>query len=202
MRLYTRGLISEEEADVLLADLKNQTANLRLLIGAVETDLSRSEESKLAAMTTEAWLMALRKNLSEVEEDTEEAYLHRRELAKLLVQKITVDRDDDGRAKVDITYRFGPPEAAREADCLVGVQGTCEIRQADTASGSNDECFGNGSKEDTANPSVVDGGIPPNKSDLKFFGVYQEGSTSTGFLNLFWSRVQDPSGTTNTDPDY
>ena len=74
-----------------------------------------------------------------------------------------------------------------------------ENRQADTASGTNDESFGQGAKEDTAVPSVVTGGIPPNKSDLKFFGVYQEGTTSTGFLNLFWSRVQDPSGTTNMD---
>jgi hypothetical protein len=74
-----------------------------------------------------------------------------------------------------------------------------EIRKADTASGQNDESFGNGTKEDTAVPSVVTGGIPPNKSDLKFFGVYQEGNSSTGFLNLFWSRVQDPSGTTNMD---
>jgi uncharacterized surface anchored protein len=74
-----------------------------------------------------------------------------------------------------------------------------EVRKADTASGQQDESFGNGSKEDTANPAVVDGGIPPNKSDLKFFGLYQEGSTSSGFLNLFWSRVQDPSGTTNMD---
>jgi site-specific DNA recombinase len=124
MRLYTRELISEEEADVLLADLKNQSANLRLLIGAVESDLSKREESKLAALSTEAWLVSLRKNLWEVEEDTEEAYLHRRELAKLLVEKIAVDRDEDGRAKVDITYRFGPPEAPLEASSLVGVQGS------------------------------------------------------------------------------
>jgi hypothetical protein len=109
MRLYTRGLISEEEADVLLADLKNQTDNLRLLIGSVEADLSKKEESKLTAMNTEAWLMSLRKNLSEVEQDTHEAHLHRRELVKLLVEKIIVDRNEDGRAKVDITYRFGPP---------------------------------------------------------------------------------------------
>jgi hypothetical protein len=88
----------------------------------VEADLSKDEERKLAAMNTEAWLMALRKNLSEVERDTEEAYLHRRELVKLLVEKITADRDEDGRAKVDITYRFGPPEAPLEADSLVGVQ--------------------------------------------------------------------------------
>ena len=41
--------------------------------------------------------------------DTEEAYLHRRELWKQLVDKITVDRDEYGRAEVHITYRFGPP---------------------------------------------------------------------------------------------
>jgi len=74
-----------------------------------------------------------------------------------------------------------------------------ETRKADTQSGATDESFGQGTKEDTAVPSVVDGGIPPNKSDLKFFGLYQEGDTSGGFLNLFWSRVQDPTGTTNMD---
>jgi hypothetical protein len=77
-----------------------------------------------------------------------------------------------------------------------------ELRKADTASGSGDESFGQGTKEDTAVPSVVDGGIPPNKSDLKFFGVYQEGGTSSGFLNMFWSRVQEPSGTTNMDFEF
>jgi Prealbumin-like fold domain len=80
--------------------------------------------------------------------------------------------------------------------------GVSETRKADTASGSGDESFGNGTKEDTAVPSVVDGGIPPNKSDLKFFGVYQEGTTASGFLNLFWSRVQEPSGTTNMDFEF
>jgi hypothetical protein len=74
-----------------------------------------------------------------------------------------------------------------------------EARKQDTASGAGDESFGQGTKEDTALPKVVSGGIPPNKSDLKYFGVYQEGSTSDGFLNLFWARVQDPSGTTNMD---
>jgi hypothetical protein len=77
-----------------------------------------------------------------------------------------------------------------------------EVRRADLASGSGDNSFGQGTKEDTAIPSVVDGSIPPNKSDLKFFGVYQEGSTSNGFLNLYWSRVQDPQGTTNMDFEF
>ena len=72
----------------------------------------------------------------------------------------------------------------------------------DTASGSGDESFGQGTKEDTPAPTVVTGGIPPNKSDLKFFGVWQEGTTISGFLNLFWARVQDPSGTTNMDFEF
>jgi len=77
-----------------------------------------------------------------------------------------------------------------------------EIRKQDTTSGPTDESFGQGAKEDTAVPTVVDGSIPPNKSDLKFFGVYQEGGGTGGFLNLFWSRVQEPQGTTNMDFEF
>jgi hypothetical protein len=74
--------------------------------------------------------------------------------------------------------------------------------QADLPSGSGDNSFVQGSKEDTANPVVEFGGIPPNKSDLSWFGIYTEQnppSPPDGFLELFWSRVQDPSGTTNMD---
>ena len=124
MRLYMRELISEEETEMLLADLKNQTDNLRLLIGSVETDLAQRQENRMVAASTAAWLLALRKNLSEVEQDTEDAFEKRRELVKLLVEKIAVNRDEYGRAKVDITYRFGPPEAPLGADSLVGVQGS------------------------------------------------------------------------------
>ena len=77
-----------------------------------------------------------------------------------------------------------------------------ETRKTEAFTGSQDESFGQGTKEDTAVPSIVDGGIPPNKSDLKSFGVYQEGATSSGFLHMFWSRVQDPSGTTNMDFEF
>ena len=77
-----------------------------------------------------------------------------------------------------------------------------EKRKADAPSGTGDNSFGQGTKEDTAVPTVVSGSIPPNKSDLKFFGAYQEGTSSTGFLNLFWSRVQDPTGTTNMDFEF
>jgi hypothetical protein len=94
-------------------------------------------------------------------------------------------------------------------DWLSGGTGTSlrsgVVAKNDTPSGAADESFGNGTKEDTANPSIVDGGIPPNKSDLKAFGVYPEQGTVTTsnptgkFLALFWTRVQDPSGTTNMD---
>jgi hypothetical protein len=77
-----------------------------------------------------------------------------------------------------------------------------ETRQADEPSGAQDDSFGNGTKEDTAVPSVIDGSIPPNKSDLLNFGVYLETNASGRFLNLFWHRVQEPSGTTNMDFEF
>lgn len=70
-----------------------------------------------------------------------------------------------------------------------------EIRKVDLPTGAGDDSFGQGSKEDTPVPSVVDGSIPPNKSDLLHFGVYLEQTATTKFLHLFWHRVQEPSGT-------
>ena len=77
-----------------------------------------------------------------------------------------------------------------------------EKRKTDTPSGSGDNAFGNGSKEDTEPPSVVAGSIPPNKSDLKTFGTYLEKTAGGDFLHLFWHRVQDPTGTTNMDFEF
>jgi hypothetical protein len=77
-----------------------------------------------------------------------------------------------------------------------------EDRKDDEPTGQNDNSFGQGSKEDDAVPSVVSGSIPPNKSDLKTFGVYQEENAGGKFLNLFWLRVQDPKGTTNMDFEF
>jgi hypothetical protein len=78
-----------------------------------------------------------------------------------------------------------------------------ETRKTDLAPGSGDDSFGQGTKEDTAVPTVVSGSIPPNKSDLLNFGVYLE-TTASGarFLNMFWHRVQEPSGTTNMDFEF
>ncbi|KRE21138.1 collagen binding domain-containing protein [Agromyces sp. Soil535] len=77
-----------------------------------------------------------------------------------------------------------------------------ESRKADKASGPGDDSFGQGSKEDTAVPSVVSGSIPPNKSDLLTFGTYLEKTPGGDFLHMFWHRVQEPSGTTNMDFEF
>ena len=74
-----------------------------------------------------------------------------------------------------------------------------ETRKADQPTGSADDSFGQGTKEDTPVPSVIDGSIPNNKSDLKQFGVYNQPG---GFMELFWTRVQEPQGTTNMDFEF
>ncbi len=66
--------------------------------------------------------MSLRENLEEVEGDTEEAFAKRCELAKLLVEKIIASRDEEGRLKVDVTYRFGPPAEEYARDGVYDVQ--------------------------------------------------------------------------------
>jgi Prealbumin-like fold domain len=77
-----------------------------------------------------------------------------------------------------------------------------EARKSDKTSGSGDDSFGQGSKEDTAVPTVVSGSIPPNKSDLLTFGTYLEETAGDDFLHMFWHRVQEPTGTTNMDFEF
>ena len=69
----------------------------------------------------------------------------------------------------------------------------------DLPTGQTDDSFGNGTKEDSPVPSVVDGSIPNNKSDLLRFYVGTERFVSTDYLYLAWERVQEPNGTTNMD---
>ena len=74
----------------------------------------------------------------------------------------------------------------------------------DLPTGSGDDSFGQGSKEDTAVPKVVDGSIPNNKSDLsRFYTASEHVATpapdGSEMFYFAWERVQDPSGTTNMD---
>ena len=116
VRLYAQGHISQEELETYLIDLKNQIDNLRLLIESVDADLAQKQERKELAQTTHAWLLTLRERIAEVETGTEEAFAKRRQLVKLLVARIALGRDQDGRPRARITYRFGPlsPPAGTE----------------------------------------------------------------------------------------
>lgn len=100
--------------------------------------------------------------------------------------------DTDANLKVDGT---SPP-------AIDWANATGKIVKPDEPSGANDDSFGQGSKEDTAVPSPVLGSIPPNKSDLKTFGIYTENTGAKKFLHVFWHRVQEPSGTTNMDFEF
>lgn len=72
----------------------------------------------------------------------------------------------------------------------------------DKPTGQTDDSFGQGTKEDTAVPTVVDGSIPNNKSDLTRFYVSDENAGARHFLYLAWERVQEPTGTTNMDFEF
>src|ERR1043166_7275143 len=61
----------------------------------------------------------------------------------------------------------------------------------DKTTGQTDDSFGQGTKEDTAVPTVVNGSIPNNKSDLKRFYVAGETIGTDDFLYLAWERVQE-----------
>jgi site-specific DNA recombinase len=115
VRAYAQEHISEEELDLYLADLKNQTDNIRLLLASVEADLSQRRERMELTETTRAWLAVLRQRLAEVEEETQEAFRARRQLVKFLVAGITAgNRRKDGSAEIRITYRFGQPGGASD----------------------------------------------------------------------------------------
>jgi len=68
----------------------------------------------------------------------------------------------------------------------------------DLASGGSDNAFGQGTKEDNANVTVVSGSIPPNKSDLTRFYEASEFANGSNFLYLAWERT-NVLGSANMD---
>src|SRR6266542_6536698 len=69
----------------------------------------------------------------------------------------------------------------------------------DLASGSTDNAFGQGTKEDDPNVSVVTGSIPPQKSDLtRFYVANEQVSNGNIFLYLAWER-SNVLGSANMD---
>src|SRR6516164_8108075 len=69
----------------------------------------------------------------------------------------------------------------------------------DLPSGTGDNSFGQGTKEDNPAVTVVSGSIPPNKSDLtRFYEASQIGSNGHNFLYLAWER-SNVLGSANMD---
>jgi predicted nucleic acid-binding Zn-ribbon protein len=102
LNLYATGEIDAEWLTTHVRDREGRIDNLKLLIASVESDIASREQDRLAAEQTEAWLRRLADNLAEVEDAGPEAFRKRRELVQLLVEKITADRDEDGRPRVSI----------------------------------------------------------------------------------------------------
>src|SRR5258708_13364579 len=67
----------------------------------------------------------------------------------------------------------------------------------DLPSGSGDNAFGQGTKEDNPNVTGVSGSIPPNKSDLTRFYEASQFAGGTNFLYLAWERT-NPLAPANT----
>jgi hypothetical protein len=76
-----------------------------------------------------------------------------------------------------------------------------EQRRTDAPTGQSDDSYKGGVKEDTECPAETTGSIPNNKSDLLTFHLYEEPG-APGFVNIAWSRVSDPSGTTLMDFEF
>src|SRR5215471_638138 len=68
----------------------------------------------------------------------------------------------------------------------------------DLPSGSGDNSFGQGTKEDNPAVTVVSGSIPPNKSDLTRFYEASEFANGSNFLYLAWER-NNVLGSANMD---
>jgi uncharacterized repeat protein (TIGR01451 family) len=72
----------------------------------------------------------------------------------------------------------------------VSLAGNPQLRTlVDLPSGQNDNAFGQGTKENSTNVTVVTGSIPPNKNDLTRAYVYNDRIGATSFIYLAWERA-------------
>jgi hypothetical protein len=105
--------------------------------------------------------------------------------------------------EIDVSANLKVDGASPCIDWLAGGSNSAlragVVAKDDKPTGAGDDSFGQGTAENDANPTIVNGSIPPNKSDLKRFGVFTETGPGGKFLELFWARVQSPQGTTNMD---
>src|SRR6266567_5899825 len=84
---------------------------------------------------------------------------------------------NDGNLVVD---HAGDTDWANAPNRVIGV---------DQPSGSTDNAFGQGTKEDNPAVTVVNGSIPPNKNDLTRFYIGSEFTNGGNYLYLAWERA-------------
>src|SRR5262249_22034372 len=83
-----------------------------------------------------------------------------------------------------------------DGNLVVNTQGNTDWANApnrvtgiDQPTGKTDNSFGQGTKEDVPNVSVVSGSIPPNKNDLTRFYIASELANGKNFVYLGWERL-------------
>jgi Prealbumin-like fold domain len=107
----------------------------------------------------------------------------------------------DGNLTVDVSgqtdWCTDFPAPAATATCTTPFPGL--HTGIDKTSGTSDNSFGQGTKEDNSTVTVVSGSIPPNKSDLtRFYEASELGSNNHVFLYLAWERTNN-LGNANMD---
>ena len=80
---------------------------------------------------------------------------------------------------------IGPIDTISCGNTIPGGGANCGL---DRVNSSLDNAYGQGAKEDDANPTIVNGSIPPQKDDLTRFYVNQERATDD-FLYMAWERT-------------
>jgi hypothetical protein len=72
---------------------------------------------------------------------------------------------------------------------LDGTLDTGTTSTPDQPSGSSDNSFGQGTKENNSNVTIVQGSIPPNKNDLLHFYEASAFASGSNYLYLAWDRA-------------
>jgi hypothetical protein len=72
----------------------------------------------------------------------------------------------------------------------------------DKPTGQTDDSFTQGTNINDTPTTITTGSIPNNKSDLTHFGIYVDKAGSEPFVDVFWTRVQAPHGTTTMDFEF
>ena len=120
----------------------------------------------------------------------------------------TTFNGNDGNLIVESSPASTNTDWCNQTQTQLGT-GTCPVTalapsfsgKQDKPSGSGDDSFGQGSKEDTPCPTEVSGSIPPNKSDLTRFYVAHEKVGDNTYLYLAWERT-NVLGNANMDFEF